>query len=181
MSKTKKRIFRRASVTTSFIAAIGSMTLLGAACEDRVACGGLVGSYVTSITDKEGVFSSRGLMTFTSDGLLVISDSAQGGVPGLWDPFSTAQGAWKCLAEEGEKLSISAVGLNFVLPPDGGSPSIGRVDYLASLDTRTGNLSGSAKLRFTPDEDLESAAPVDNPGDLADEFDIEGVRVVIKE
>jgi hypothetical protein len=170
-------------MATSFIAAIWSMVLLplGAACTDRAACGGLVGSYVTTFSDREEVFSSRGLMTFTSDGIVLVSDSAQGGVPGVWDPFSAAQGTWKCLAEDGEKLSISAIGLNFVLPADGRTPSFGRVEYQASLDTKTGKLSGSATLSFTSGEDLEGADPIDNPGSVVDEFHFDGERVVIKE
>jgi hypothetical protein len=176
-------MFGRAAMARSLIVAIWSMALLplGAACTDRAACGGLVGSYVTTFSDREEVFSSRGLMTFTSDGLLLVSDSAQGGVPDVWDPFSTAQGTWNCLAEEDEKLSISAVGLNFVLPPDGRTPFFARVDYKASLDTKTGKLLGSATLSFTSSEDLEGADPVDNPGSVVDEFHFDGERVVIKE
>jgi hypothetical protein len=187
MSMTKNRIFGRAAMVTFMIAAISSMALFGAACKDRAAytdraaCGGFVGSYVTTFTDQEGVFSSRGVMTFTSDGVLLVSDSAQGGIPGVWDPFSSAQGTWKCLSEEGGKLSIRAVGLNFVLPADGRTPRFGRVDYEASLDTGTGTLSGSATLRLTSENDLEGADPVTEPGAEVDAFNFDGERVVIKD
>lgn len=185
MSTTGTRICRPTALSAPLMAALWGLVLV-VACTDgtaptapRPACGALAGTYVTTFTDKEEVFSSRGLMTFTSDGILVVSDSAQGGVPGVWDPFSTAQGTWKCVSEEAGKLVIRAVGLNFVLPSDGSPPSFGRVDYEAGLDTGTGALSGTAILRFASGEDLESAAPVEDPGELVDAFDFEGKRVVI--
>jgi hypothetical protein len=183
MSTFKREIFGRAAMARFLMAAIWSTALLplGAGCTDRPACGGLVGSYVTTFSDREEVFSSRGLMIFTSDGILLVSDSAQGGVPDVWDPFSTAQGTWKCLAEDGEKLIVSAIGLNFVLPADGRAPFFARVDYQASLDTKTGKLSGSATLSFTSGVDLEGADPIDNPGSAVDKFHFDGERVVIKE
>jgi hypothetical protein len=182
MNTKKSRNFSRAATAAVLIATTWSMgpTPLSAAETDLAACGGLAGTYVTTFTDREGVFSSRGLMTFTSDGLLLMSDSAQGGVPGIWDPFSTAQGAWSCLAADGEKLSISAVGLNFVLPADGRTPSFGKVDYRASLDTKTGMLSGSATLSITSGKDLEGADPIDKPGPVVDKFHFDGERVVAK-
>jgi hypothetical protein len=83
----------RAAVSTLLIAACGlGMIQTGFADTERDACDGLVGTYVTTFTDREGVFSSRGLMTFTASGVLLVNDSAQGGVPGIWDPFSATQG-----------------------------------------------------------------------------------------
>lgn len=183
MSTSKRGILGRAGMARFLMVAIWGTALLplGAACTDRPACGGIVGSYVTTFSDREEVFSSRGLMSFTSDGILLVNDSAQGGMPDVWDPFSTAQGAWKCLAEDTEKLSVSAFGLNFVLPADGRTPFFARVDYEASLDTKTGKLSGSATLSFTSGEDLEGADPIDKSGPVADKFHFIGERVVIKE
>lgn len=142
-------------------------------------CDGLVGTYMTTITDREGVFSSRGLMSFASGGVLIMSDSAQGGVPGVWDPFSSSQGAWRCLGTNDGELRVGAVGLNFVLPGDGRRPSMARVDYQASLDTGTGELSGKATLRLSDAMDLEGADPMANPGKLMDEFEFEGTRVTV--
>ena len=143
-------------------------------------CDGLVGTYVTTITDREGVFSSRGLMTFASGGVLIMSDSAQGGVPGVWDPFSSSQGAWRCLGTDDGELRVGAVGLNFVLPGDGRRPAMGRVDYQASLDKASGALSGKATLRLFDAKDLEAADPIASQGKLMDEFGLEGVRVTVK-
>ena len=143
-------------------------------------CDDLVGTYVTTITDREGVFSSRGLMTFAPGGVLIMSDSAQGGVPDVWDPFSSSQGAWRCLGTDDKKLRIGAVGLNFVLPADGRQPSMGRVDYQASLDTASGELSGQAKLHLFDAMDLEGANPIKNLGKVVDEFQFDGIRVMVK-
>jgi hypothetical protein len=153
---------------------------LGAAGLDRAACAGIAGTYVTTFTDREGVFSSRGLMTFTSDGVLLVADSAQGGVPGVWDPFSSAQGAWSCLAADGGKLSVNALGLNFVLPADGRTPAFARVDYRAGFEITAGTLSGSATLHIGSGKDLEGADPMARAGRLVDEFHFDGVRVVVK-
>ena len=181
MSTIRKKVVNRIAVSALLIAVWSlAPTLPGVAATKLAACAGIAGTYVTTITDREGVFASRGLMTFTSDGLLLVSDSAQGGVPGVWDPFSPTQGAWKCLEAGSEKLSITAVGLNFVLPGDGRTPSFGRVEYQASLDLKTGRLSGSAILRFASGNDLEGIAPIDQPGPVLDEFQFDGKRLVIK-
>ncbi len=177
---TTKKNCNRTAIAASLLTASLSMgsTPLGAAETQLAACGAFVGAYVTTFTDREGVFSSRGLMAFTSDGLLLVSDSAQGGVPGIYDPFGSAQGAWRCLGVEGGKLQISAVGLNFVLPADGRTPSFGRVDYRAGLDTQTGMVSGRATLRITSGKDLEGMDPIGKPGAVVDEFHFDGKRVV---
>lgn len=181
MSTIRKKIASRVAVSALLIAAgsVGS-TLPSVAATDLAACAGVAGTYVTTITDREGVFTSRGLMTFTPGGLLLVSDSAQGGVPGVWDPFSSTQGAWKCLKAGREQLSINAVGLNFVLPGDGRTPSFGRVEYQASLDIKTGILSGSATLRFASGNDLEGIDPIDRPAPVVDEFHFDGKRLVLE-
>jgi hypothetical protein len=182
MTTRKTNMFARTAGAVGLAAAIWIMTTgpLGAADQDPGACAGIAGTYVTIFTDREGVFSSRGLMTFTSDGVLLVTDSAQGGVPGVWDPFSAAHGAWSCVAADGGKLSVSAMGLNFVLPTDGRTPAFARVDYQASLEVKTGMLSGSATLRIGSGQDLEGADPVARPGRLVDEFHFDGARVVVK-
>ncbi|MEN8260320.1 MAG: hypothetical protein ABFS02_07010 [Pseudomonadota bacterium] len=180
MSTIRKKVANRVAVSALLVAAWSlGPTLPSVAATDLAACAGVVGTYVTTITDKEGVFASRGLMTFTSDGLLLVSDSAQGGVPGVWDPFSPMQGAWKCVEAGSDKLSINAVGLNFVLPSDGRTSSFGRVEYQASLDIKTGMLSGSATLRFASGNDLEGIDPIDQPGSVLDEFQFDGKRLMI--
>ena len=57
--------------------------LAGQAAADEMSlakCKAVFGSYVTSISDIEGVFQSRGLVTFSGDGVFLINDSGQGGV-----------------------------------------------------------------------------------------------------
>ena len=144
------------------------------------ACRTLAGTFVTSVSDIEGVFSSRGLATFTGDGVFLMTDSGQAGVPGIYEPFSTAQGAWQCLGAEGDKITAAATGLNFVLPGEGRTTSFGRTDYRLSLDTKTGVLNGVVGLSFTSEGDLESADPVSTTGPVLEKFEIEGKRLVPK-
>ena len=145
---------------------------------DLAACRGLAGTYVTAVTDHEGVFASRGLLTFTGDGVFLDTDSAQGGVPGVFEPFTTVQGAWRCIGATNGRLEVIATGLNFVLPGSERRHAFGRTDYRIAVEAATGRLSGSVELRFTRDADLEAADPVGKPGPLYDTFHVEGQRLV---
>lgn len=160
------------------IATVPTQTLAEAPASD--ACRALAGTFVTSVSDIERVFSSRGFATFTADGVFLMTDSGQAGVPGIYEPFSTAQGAWQCLGAEGDKITAAATGLNFVLPGEGRTTSFGRTDYRLSLDTKTGVLSGIVELSFTAEGDLESADPVSTAGPVLEKFEIEGKRLVPK-
>ena len=140
------------------------------------ACRALVGTWVTSITDIEGVFASRSLLTLTGDGIVLVNDSGQGGVPGIFEPFTTGRGAWRCLAGAG-KVEAAATALNFVLPRSGRPTAFGRVDYKAALDPGTGELSGSIALYFTAEGDLESADPIAATGKAFERFQFTGRRV----
>lgn len=144
------------------------------------ACQALVGTYVTAVTDIEGVFASRGLFSFTPDGVFLMSDSGQSGLPGIYEPFTSAQGAWKCQGAEGEQVKATALGLNFALPSAGHSAGFGRTRYQLTLDTNSGRLSGTAELSFTSEGDLESADPVSKPGPVLETFEIEGKRVTLE-
>lgn len=144
---------------------------------DLAACRGLAGTYVTAVTDHEGVFASRGLLTFTGDGVFLDTDSAQGGVPGVFEPFSAVQGGWRCIGATNGRLEVIATGLNFVLPTQERPQAFGRTDYRFTLDTATGRLSGTVELRFTQDADLEAADPIGKPGPLFDTFHVEGQRL----
>jgi len=180
MSHSNKKTCNRIAVSVFLITTLGlgSTSVMAA---ERADCLALVGTYVTTVTDREGVFSSRGLLTFTADGVLLVSDSAQGGVPEVWDPFSPTQGTWNCEAADAEKITIRALGLNFVLPTDGRSPSFGRVDDEATLDTKSDVLSRKASLSFTSGKDPEGIDPIEKPGPLVDEFQFDGKRLVVKE
>lgn len=170
-----------AAVVLAGTAALGSGQAAADASADVAACGAAVGTYVTSVSDREGVFSSRGLMTLTGDGIVLMADSAQGGVPGIWDPFTGSQGSWKCAGADGEKLQLKAVALNFVVPGDGRTSAFGRVDYQASFDVKSGELSGKATLSFFAGQDLESHNPASGPGKLVDEFQFDAHRVTVSD
>ena len=144
------------------------------------ACGALVGTYVTTVTDIEGVFASRALATFTGDGTMLITDSGQSGLPGIYQPFTSSHGAWTCLGAEDGAIRAAASGLSFLVPGEGLSTSFGRADYRLTLDPNTGNLSGIVELSFTSDGDLESADPIEAPGPVFETFEIEGRRLVAR-
>lgn len=63
-----------------------------AACSSKLA-----GSYLLSIDYSNGDLSSRAVLSLSKDGQLVVNDSTQGGVEGVFDPFTSGQGTWRCL------------------------------------------------------------------------------------
>ncbi len=142
-------------------------------------CAAAAGSYVTTITDIEGVFQSRGLITLGGDGSFVINDSGQGGVEGIYDPFSASQGAWACAGAEGNEMNVKAVGLNFTLPKSAGRGGMGRVDYTATFNTEANTLEGTIALRFSGADDLESADPTIIDGPPFEEFQFSGHRITV--
>ena len=177
MTIRSPRSARRALLSAGLAAGLAAAFVQAPAAEAD--CAAAVGTYLTSISDREGVFSSRGLMTFAAGGVLTMSDSAQGGVPGAWDPFSSSQGAWRCEAGKDGTLDAAAVALNFVLPADGRRPALARVDYKIHFEPGNGAISGSATLHLTDGMDLEAANPMEQPGKLMDEFQFDGVRVTL--
>ena len=72
---------------TLFAAAIAVFTSVQANAE-TMACRLLPGTYLTIITDIEGVFASRGMITFLPGGSLIVNDSRQGGQAEVYEPFS---------------------------------------------------------------------------------------------
>lgn len=144
-------------------------------------CRGAIGTYVTTVTDVEGVFSSRGLVTFAPDGVFLMTASGQSRVPGARELPQPTQGAWRCVAAEGAQLKLTATGLNFVLPRDRGPRNFSRVDYRATVDKDTGTISGTMEVSVPQDTDLEAADPVERPGPPIEKFEIDGKRVVPRE
>lgn len=147
---------------------------------DAASCQAMVGTYVTTVTDVEGVFASRGLLSLSSDGILLMSDSGQSGMPGIYEPFTSAQGAWKCLGAEGDTIKAKALGLNFFLPGPGRPAGFGRTNYQLTVDTKSGQVAGTAELSFTGEGDLESAEPVNKAGAALETFQISGKRVTLE-
>ncbi|NCA70526.1 MAG: hypothetical protein EOM91_10540 [Sphingobacteriia bacterium] len=103
----------------------------------------VAGSYLLSFDFSDGSFSSRGILSLFKDGMLVVNDSSQGGLEDLWDPFTSGQGAWRCLGSS----AFHAVSVNFNIPgeldPDGG---LARLDFQGQVD-RSGRIHGSVELR----------------------------------
>jgi hypothetical protein len=141
-------------------------------------CHGAVGTYVATVTDVEGVFSSRALLTFAPGGVFLITDSGQSRVAGTRELLQPIQGAWRCVAAEGDSLRLSATGLGFALPQDGRLRNFARVDYRGTIDRGSGTLSGTLELSLPEDEDLESADPVARPGPPIERFELDGKQVV---
>jgi hypothetical protein len=114
-----------------------------ASCRDFVA-----GTYLTTISDSTGNFASRSLITLTTDGNILVADSNQGGVSGVYNPFSAAHGSWKC-QKNGD---IAATALNFNLSgplPLASNPlSIAGEIYHISFNQSTHTLQGTIQLRF---------------------------------
>jgi hypothetical protein len=170
----------RGCVAAGF-AALGLLSWLGAGCTPEAAadpCRDVAGTYLTTINDIEGVFASRGLVTFTADGAFLVGDSGQGGSPGVYEPFSLGQGSWACDAAGPGAVKVKATALNFTLPDSNARRALGRVDYEATLDPEGLTISGTVALRFTPEGDLEASDPIGAPGEVAEEFSFSGKRVV---
>lgn len=108
-------------------------------CSSRVA-----GSYLLSFDFSDGAFSSRGVLSLFKDGTLVVNDSSQGGLEDRWDPFTSGQGAWRCVGHS----AFHAVSINFNIPgeidPDGG---LARLDYEGQVD-QSGRIDGTVELRL---------------------------------
>ena len=161
------------------LAAAASAALPAAA--EPLGCRLLPGTYVTTITDIEGVFASRGIVTFAPGGGLLVTDSRQGGQTGVYDPFSAGQGAWSCGPGEAGGIAFSAISLNFTTPPGSAGSNFGRVDYQGTLDTTDGAISGTISLRFSEAGDLEAANPISDPGAVLETFSFEGRRLTAPE
>lgn len=184
MLHTKKTTARRSGLVSAPVLAL-AFWLVGAnasSAADSVdaACSAVPGTYVTTITDIEGVFASRGLVTFSSDGTVIVADSRQAGQTGVFEPFSTGQGAWTCAPGDAGQAEVKGVSLTFTLATGRTRSTFGRVDFSAEVSPNTGRMSGTLALRFTPNEDVEDADPIANPGPIHEEFGFEGARLVIE-
>ena len=141
------------------------------------ACQEMSGVYMITITDIEGVYASRGIITFAPGGTMIVNDSRQGGQPGVYEPFSSGQGAWRCEADGADAYRFDAMAITFTFPGEGQRQAFGRIDYAGSVNRETKRLTGKLSLRLSPDQDLEVADPVANPGPVVEEFGVEGARV----
>ena len=140
-------------------------------------CDALPGTYVATATDREGVFASRTLMTFTADGALLVTDAGQSGAPQPFNPISSSQGVWHCVTSTPEGLEIEAIAVNFTLADQDGLQTIGRLNYELKLNAARADLTGTAELFVAVSTDLESAEPVTDPGELIETFGIDAVKL----
>jgi ketosteroid isomerase-like protein len=137
----------------------------------RGACRDLAGTYLTKNT-SEGGFTSRSLLSFDRGGLVIFSDSGEGGEPD-YAPFSAGQGAWSCVAE-GDATKARAVVLDFTFPKAGeGGARIGRLDLDLTYDSAARKIAGTGTLTLVP---LDSD-PLKDASGGGRQFKIEGSRV----
>ncbi|MBR8833244.1 MAG: hypothetical protein DSM106950_04160 [Stigonema ocellatum SAG 48.90 = DSM 106950] len=103
----------------------------------------VTGTYLITLTNASGNFASRSLITLTAEGNFIFNDSNQGGISGIFNPFTTGQGTWKCTG----KKEVAARALDFSLSDQGGT-GIARNDYKATFNTRTNTVTGTINLQF---------------------------------
>ena len=165
------------------VAAAGLVVALsaGAAAQAQdAACDRLAATYLTTFTDVEGVFASRGLLTLLPGGAVIVTDSRQGGQSGVYDAFTVGQGGWLCDRPSEGETRFRAVSLTFTAPPSRSGAALGRVDYEGVIDPDTGRVEGTASLRLAHPHDLEGADPIDRPGEVQETFSFVGERVTVR-
>jgi hypothetical protein len=119
-------------------------------------------TYLLTITDAQGAFASRSVITLHGDRTLSAVDSGQGG-PNF---FSSQLGAWKSDGKGG------AVGrtLDFDFPPHA---DVARADYTFTFSDNDTQVSGTITVRTFPLQ----GDPLDGDGTVLGEFTFTGTRV----
>ncbi|MBV8211592.1 MAG: hypothetical protein JOZ08_00020 [Verrucomicrobia bacterium] len=118
------------------------------------------GSYVTTITDSNGNFASRGVFTFHPDFTMSAIDSGQGG-PTFF--FSSQLGSWK-FDGAGE---IAARTIDFDYPPNA---DVVRLDYTVKFSADRTQIKGTIMLTSFPLQ----ANPLDGGGTVIGNFTFTG-------
>jgi hypothetical protein len=138
-------------------------------------CREFVGTYLITNFEEDGSIDSRSLITFWKDGNFTFIDSNQGGVSGVFNPFTEAAGSWTCSRNERRERSATMVTLDFTLPGTVNTDQqIARLDFFdVTVNKITGKIQGSAKLRFFPFD----SNPLAPPDIIEDPFFFEGERV----
>lgn len=117
-----------------------SLASLPAQAQDTSCNAGLVGTWLTTISNGAGDYASRSLLTIHADGTIVSADSAQHqGLQG--SSFSAQHGAWRCSTTS----SAAATTLNFGFP---NRESIARSDWTLAHDGKA--LKGTIALHIFP-------------------------------
>lgn len=131
-------MFRYRTLATVSVALAFSCTTLATSVPatewtSSIGCREIVGTYLVTVLNN-GSFASRSLLSFTKGGILLATDSGQGGMSGQFAPFSNSQGAWTCEQRRGAIVEVSATALNFTFPDDPAARTIARLDYQVTLD-----------------------------------------------
>ena len=121
-------------------------------------------TYLITITDAQGAFASRGVVTLHDDRTLSVIDSGQGG-PTFF--FSSQLGAWK---PDGRSGAVGRT-LDFNFPP---AADVARLDYTFSFSVNDTQVAGTITLRTFPLQ----ADPLDGGGTVLGEFTFSGMRVI---
>jgi len=117
------------------------------------ACRGLTGTYLTKNVMKGesgDSFTSRSLISIGRFGLILFTDSGEGGEAGF-APFTDGRGSWRCVSGEGEAPKASATTLDFTVPTaEGSKAEIGRLDFELTYDPASKPINGTATLYLVP-------------------------------
>jgi hypothetical protein len=144
------------------IAAAASLAMIHAQQDDAQRFSS--GRFLTTITDSEGSFASRSVITLNADGTLSAIDSNEGSSTG---PFGAQAGAWKW---DGGGRIVGRV-IDFRYPPVSTSASIARSDYALTLAPDGRSLTGTITVYFYP---LEGSNPLQGLGTLFGTFNVVG-------
>jgi hypothetical protein len=127
------------------------------------ATAGFPGTYLITVTDAQGAFASRGVITLHSDHTLFAIDSGQGG-PTFF--FTSQLGAWA----PDHMGGVGGRTLDFDFPP---AADVARLDYTFTFSTRDTQVTGTITLRTFP----LLGDPLDGGGTVVGEFTFAGTRV----
>jgi hypothetical protein len=120
-------------------------------------------TYLTTITDAQGAFASRAVITLHGDRTLSAIDSGQGG-PAFF--FTSQLGAWK---PDGKGGAVGRT-LDFNFPPNA---NVARLDYTFTFSANDTQVTGTITLRsFQLQDD-----PLDEDGTVLGEFTFSGTLV----
>lgn len=109
------------------------------------------GTYIQTISDSTGKFASRALLTLTTDGNILVTDSNQGGVyqgKNQFNPFSNAQGSWKCNNNGDITATTLEFNLSGPLPLASNPLGIAGQNYRIKFNQNTQTLQGTIQVRF---------------------------------
>ena len=142
------------------VASVGSVSLLNphkVSADDEGPSGR---SYIITVTDSNGAFASRGVITLHAGQTMSVIDSGQGG-PTFF--FTSQLGSWKPNGTGG----VVARTIDFDFPP---SADVARLDYSISFAQEHIQVTGTITLTTFPLQ----ANPLDGGGTVAGTFTFTG-------